>query len=341
MAIIEVGGLIRQLNIMKEAAIKETLSELNKFSDRTDLKEELNKLLNSFVILPESMDPYGIVKKTEHIIDLRESRFLNDIRRIVTRSDVKDSKIRNMSNMVEATSALNILYKYLEHYYLLAKKTGNFFLVAQLQMLVPLLFNEAKAYLYAVDAFRLGTPVGDSIGPFIVHQIVHDKKSKLIEVKKEYARDTDIYIAERENRKMYLVKASGPGGKVGKPGEAIKKLLEACKRRKEKIKFVIMIDAALKLEGEETGSIAEGVGAAIGGIGVEKFKIEEIVTKFKIPIVALVIKQSFNEAITTMKKEVSDAAAKVIKRIDKIISEDTEEEDSIIIAGIGNSIGVP
>jgi len=341
MAIIEVGGLIRQLNAMKEAAIKDTLLELKKFSDKPDLKDALDKLLNSFMILPESMDPYGIVKKVEHIINLRETRFLEDIRRIVTRKDIEEYKIRNASNMIEAASALNLLYKYLEHYYLLAKKTGNFLLVAQLQMLAPLLFNEAKAYLYAVNAFRLGTPVGDSIGPYVAYNLAYDNSSKIIEIKKEYVKDTDVYVVEREKRKLYIIKASGPGGNVGKPGEAIKKLLQSMKRRKENLKLVIMIDAALKLEGEKTGSIAEGIGAAIGGIGVEKFKIEEIVTKYNIPIIAMVIKQSFNEAITVMKKEIAEAAVEVIKRIDKLIKEETVEGDSLVIAGIGNSIGVP
>ena len=40
-----------------------------------------------------------------------------------------------------------------------------------------------------------------------------------------------------------------------------------------------MIDAALKMEGEESASIAQGFGAAIGGIGTEKFQIEAIATQ--------------------------------------------------------------
>ena len=34
-----------------------------------------------------------------------------------------------------------------------------------------------------------------------------------------------------------------------------------------------MVDAGLKLEGEDSGYVVDGVGAAIGGVGVEKFKI--------------------------------------------------------------------
>ena len=47
--------------------------------------------------------------------------------------------------------------------------------------------------------------------------------------------------------------------------------------------MVIMIDAGLKLEGEMVGEVSEGIGAAIGGPGVDAFKIEEKLTKYKMP----------------------------------------------------------
>ena len=40
--------------------------------------------------------------------------------------------------------------------------------------------------------------------------------------------------------------------------------------------MIITIDAALKLEGEDTGEVAEGIGAAIGGPGIERYKINLI-----------------------------------------------------------------
>ena len=36
---------------------------------------------------------------------------------------------------------------------------------------------------------------------------------------------------------------------------------------------------ALKMEGEDSASIARGFGAAIGGLGTEKFQIEHIATQ--------------------------------------------------------------
>ena len=103
---------------------------------------------------------------------------------------------------------------------------------------------------------------------------------------------------------------------------------------------IIMMEAALKLEGEKTGEIAEGVGAAIGGIGVEKYQIEEVAAKHKIPIYAVLVKQSILEAITAMRKEIAEASDKVMTLLNRVIEEKTKEGDDVLIAGIGNTLGV-
>ena len=154
---------------------------------------------------------------------------------------------------------------------------------------------------------------------------------------KEVVKDTVLNEVELDKRKIYVIKAKGPGGNVGKPGEAVRRLLE---ERGGKIKLVIMIDAALKLEGERIGSIAEGVGAAIGGIGVDKYKIEEVTTKFKVPLLAIVIKESLLNAVAAMRKEIYSSVDEVVSRIRRAILDRTKEGDEIIVVGVGNSIGV-
>ena len=101
-----------------------------------------------------------------------------------------------------------------------------------------------------------------------------------------------------------------------------------------------MIDAALKLEGEKTGEVAEGIGAAIGGIGVDKFKIEEAATNSNLPVYAIVVKQSLVEAISLMTKEIAESVDTVHDIINRIIEERTKPNDKIIIVGVGNTIGV-
>ena len=155
--------------------------------------------------------------------------------------------------------------------------------------------------------------------------------------KRAIAKDTVMATTEYKGRKLHIIKAEGPMAYVGQPGVAIRKVVEELG---VKPSAIIMIDAALKLEGEKTGEIAEGVGAAIGGIGVEKFQIEEEATKTKIPLYAILVKQSILEAITVMRKEIAEASDKVIQVLNRVIEEKTKEGDDVLVAGIGNTLGV-
>ena len=102
-----------------------------------------------------------------------------------------------------------------------------------------------------------------------------------------------------------------------------------------------MVDAALKMEGEDSTTVSRGFGAAIGGIGVERFYIEEIATKHNIPVFAIVIKQSVKEAIGLMTKEIAEKADDVRSQIQEMIKENTKQGQSILVIGVGNTLGVP
>jgi len=134
-----------------------------------------------------------------------------------------------------------------------------------------------------------------------------------------------------------VLKAEGPGGNVGKPGEAVETVIE---EQQGKLAMVIMIDAGLKLEGELVGEVSEGIGAAIGGPGVDAFKIEEKVTKYNLPLYAVIVKEDIGDAVSPMRKEINDAVDKVIERVRDVVKERTKEGDTVLIIGVGNSIGV-
>jgi len=101
-----------------------------------------------------------------------------------------------------------------------------------------------------------------------------------------------------------------------------------------------MIDAALKLEGEDSGSVAQGFGAAIGGIGIDRFKIEAIATKYDIPIFAIVVRQSVKEAITLMTKEISDQTENVKSQVYEMITDNSNPNQTVLVIGVGNTLGV-
>jgi hypothetical protein len=110
---------------------------------------------------------------------------------------------------------------------------------------------------------------------------------------------------------------------------------------KNKPDIIVMIDAALKMEGEDSGSVAQGFGAAIGGIGTDRFQIEEIATKNGIPIYSVVVKQSIKEAITLMTKQIADKADDVESQVYRIVLENTSPNQRALVVGVGNTLGVP
>ena len=330
MYLLEIDRGLKRLDILrgqaKDLSLK-TIKDVGKPS--VDPGPQLNVLMEQFLITPVDMDPTGIVGKFDHLLDVRDQKFKDDVRKIAPSAD--DAQVNNLENLVEASWALNTIYRIVRHFYLLGRKTSSFFIIIQLQSLLPLIMQEAEAYLGAAKAFAEGQPIGDGIGPLVASRLMKDHEKRKVQ--------KDVVVAETtlEERHIIALKAEGPGGNVGKPGDAIKSLIEENPGR---VTMVVMIDAAVKFEGENSGEISEGYGAAIGGIGTERFKIEETATNNRIPVYAVIVKESIQEAITPMKKEILEAGEKVIERIKRLVIERTKPGDTIIVAGIGNTIGI-
>jgi hypothetical protein len=326
----EVETHLRRLKLIRDDGRKkaiETIKEIGK--PVGDPAERLDQFLEYIAITPQSMDPSGIVWKLEHVLDVRDVRFKDEVKLMAPEAD--ETQINNLENTLEAAMALNMIYKVIRHFYLLGKKTLSLYIIMQIQMVLPLIMKQAEAYAQALRAFSVGQPIGDGAGALVAAKLMHGHKTR------EIAKDVVAAKVPIDGRTAYVLKAKGPGGNVGKPGEGIRKLIE---EKKGKISTIIMIDAALKLEGEKPGEVAEGVGAAIGGPGVEQFKIEDAILKNKIPVNAIIVKQDIGDAVSPMRKEVFDAADSVIERIKRLILERTKNGDNVIIAGIGNTIGI-
>ena len=326
----ELDGVVKRLEYMKNDAkllSLKTLKEIGK--SKEDPTPELNVMLEQFLISPEGMDPAGIVWKLDHLLDVREMKFKDDVKRIAPEAD--ESQINNLENLIEASQALNTIYRIIQHYYLLGKRTSSFYIIFQIQMVLPLIMQEAEALVAATRAFSQGQPIGDGAGALVAAKLMQGKEKRKV--------SKDVVVAETliEGRRVISLKAEGPGGNVGKPGDAIRQIIE---ENGGKIAMVVMVDAALKLEGDKSGEISEGVGAAIGGPGTERFKIEEEAVKHKTQVYAIIIKESIQEAIAPMKKEIFEGAELALARIKKLIVDRTKEGETVIVAGIGNTVGI-
>ena len=326
----EVEGSLYKLKYMKEEGRKvaiETIKEIGKA--QTDPTGRVDRFLEYFTIGPQNLDPAGVVWKLEHILDVRDVRFKDEVKLMAPAAD--ETQTNNLENTLEAASALNFIYKVIRHYYLLGKKTLSLYVIMQIQMVLPLIMKEAEAYASALKAFSYGQPIGDGAGALVAGRLMHGFETKKI------SKDCVVATVPVEGRTAYVIKAEGPGGNVGKPGDAIEQIIN---ENKGKISTIIMIDAAAKLEGEEVGEVAEGVGAAIGGPGVDQFKIEESILKYHIPINAVIIKEDIGDAVSPMRKEIIDSIDKALERVKQVMLERTKEGDKVIIAGIGNTIGI-
>jgi len=327
--LLSLSGALNKVRDARDKSKKEVLDYLQKSGYKGDASVHVDNLIEFFTIAPVSIDPAGLVKKIEHLLSVRDERVREEIKKLLPDKDAVTTSVTE--NLLDTSASLNYYYKVLRHFYLVGKKTSNMYLLMQLQMILPEVLREIDALMSSIEPIKNAQPIGDGVGAMVAAKLMLNSEKKPI------ARDTVFAEVKYKNRNLYVMKAEGPAGNVGAVGNAVERLIN---NYGLKPSLIVMIDAALKLEGEPTGEIAEGVGAAIGGIGVDKFKIEEVSSKADIPLYALIIKESIGEAVSAMTKDVIDAAAKVQARLDSLLEDRTKEEDTIIVVGVGNTFGV-
>ena len=319
---------IKKLDGFRNESRTELINYLkHNLNTKDDPVKKIDRFLDYFTIMPVEMDPNGIVEKIRHIVRSREDYTRAHVKSLSP--EMTDFELTKVQTLLEIASSLQMIYKIINHMFLTAKKQNNYPLILPLQMILPFIMEQAEAMKDAIPAFKTGQPVGDGIGPMVVGKMMLNIKKDTIAFQTTFAK-TDF-----EDRTLFLLKAEGPGSTVGRPADALEIIVS-----NNKLDAIIMIDAALKLEGEDSASIARGFGAAIGGIGTEKFQIEAIATSNTIPIFSIVVKQSVKEAITLMTKDIADKADDVRLQVYDMILENTKQGQSVAIIGVGNTAGV-
>tara|TARA_B100001123_G_C15252263_1_gene1003235 strand:- start:281 stop:1405 length:1125 start_codon:yes stop_codon:yes gene_type:complete len=301
--------------------IKNTLTPIN------DPAKKLDSFFEYFTIMPVDLDPNGIIPKINHLVRSRDDFTRMHVKSLF--SEISDFEVSKIHNLLEIVTTLQLFHKATRHLYLTAKKQKNFPLILPLQMMIPFVMEEAEALKDAMSALKNGQPIGDGIGPMVVGGMMLDNTKQTVSLQTVWSK------SEYDGRKLLLVKAEGPNATVGRLGEGIEKIIS-----QDKPNLIIMVDASLKLEGENSASVAKGFGAAMGGIGTDRFQIEDVATKNNIPILAIVIKQSIYEALTLMTKEIADQASSVRDEIHDMIKDNTKENQTVMVVGVGNTLGV-
>ena len=310
-----------KLEAMSADARKMIVRKVGNESRATD--EKIRNFQEFIAIEPSSFDPYGIVKKVDQVSRNVESRFDEFVDEIGAGKSQKEKREINFG--LRAAIGVHTIAKIVRHYVETAKKFKNLQIAMVIQMQLPQIEKLAESELKGTDAFVNGFPVGDSIGPYVAATYI--EKSRPV-AEGIVGGETTIL-----GRKVFVLKASGPDPHLGRVDEAVEKIV-----KKNRIAKVITVDAAGKLEGEKTGSVAEGVGFAMGG-GVEREIVEAVLLPRKIPLDTIVVKVGMEDAITPMKKEIKDAAPKVQDLIKDSVRR-SPKNAKIILVGVGNSCGI-
>ncbi len=306
---------------MSKASIKMVAKKVDKSAGK-DLKTKIEDFTDFFVVEPSAIDPYGLVKKVDQTIRGMETRFSEFTDEISGSKSYQEKQQINYS--LRAAIGLRMISKIVRHYVEIAKKFKNLQIAMILQMQLPIIEKLAEGELKGAEAFLSNLPIGDSIGPLVAASLVDDSK--------EIAEDIMMGTTEIEGRKCFVLKAKGQGPHLGRVDEAIVKIM-----KKNRIARVITIDAAQKLEGEKSGSVAEGVGFAMGGIGQREL-IENMLIPRQIPLDSIVVKVGMTEAIAPMRKDIFNGLPKAQDCIKKAVKR-AKKGQKVMIIGIGNSSG--
>ena len=326
----KISKSLNKLQFMRDKAKDEAVSAILELGKPdVDPKPRLESLLHFFTIRPSRMDPAGVVERLECLVDAADERVKEEVKALAPSAD--ENQVQNLQNLVETARSLNSLYRTVRHHYLAGKKGGTMYSMVQIQMDLPMIMEEAEAYFSFINAFKQGKPIGDGVGPLVASKLIADSAVR------EVAEETVAAEVTIEDRRVLVAKAKGPGGTCGKAGDAMEKLVE---ENKGDISLIVMVDAGLKLEGEDSGSVAEGIGAAIGGVGVEQYKIEALSTKHKIPVYAMIVRQSIKEVLSPMSEAITRSADDVVKRLGRVIRERTKEGSTVLVVGVGNTMGI-
>jgi len=313
-------------------AFREVATSSGSTVDLKVLENRVKDLIEAVVIEPESRDPFRVVSKLKHIVTVADESMTEEVLRLIPRASAVD--VERLKSLVGVAHALVYTYKYIDHFYRLGKRFKSTWLLLQLQALLPFIHEEIRALESGIKALEKNIPIGDSVGPLVAAKFIlsADNHGPAMEIAKE----TLLVETTFSGRKVLVIKARGPMSSTGRLDDAVERVV----KKYGKLSLAIFVDAAMKFEGEKSGSVIEGVGVAIGGLGIEKFNIEELVSRFNLPIYSVLIKMSGAEALSVITKDILEGVKKALEKVKNIILERTPKGSTVLLVGVGNTIGV-
>ncbi len=286
------------------------------------LEESMESMKNLVVSPPSDLDPSGMFNKMEHVLDSSENKMKDFVESLDPEADPEQKADNNMA--FKGVYGSHQIYVVIRHFKKLIEETKNYQLGGMIQMMLPLYRELSESQKDATEAFSQQVPIGDTIGPIIAARLMDSEGEEIAE---------DIVYSEEEfeGNEYIVVKSKGPGARLGKYGDAVEDLAD-----EHDISKIFTVDAGMRYEGEDTGTVVDGTGVLMGGPGVEKGKIEQVATDNDIPLHGYIVKQSGPEASMPMHKKIWDAQERVVENLKDEIQNNAGK---IMIVGVGNTCG--
>src|SRR5919202_3104141 len=117
----DISKSLSKLKTMKEMSRKEAIDYVKTLvKPSIDASERIDKFIEYFAIMPVDLDPNGIIGKLDHIMRTKDERIRSEIKKMA--DGISDTDTSRIENILEAATALNMIYKVVRHFYLMGKR---------------------------------------------------------------------------------------------------------------------------------------------------------------------------------------------------------------------------
>nr|MDO8079848.1 DUF1512 family protein [Candidatus Freyarchaeota archaeon] len=313
----EVSGMIKETRSMVMSLFDDKLTEEERVGG-------YDNVMDYFVIAPIETDPSGVMSRLEYLLNTGDETLGKLVEPLSPDGD--SERVENLKQMFREAITLNRIYKMLRELYLSSKKSRSLETVMQSTMNLSMLIRDARIRFKAVKAYVDPQPIGSGIAPLVA--------SNLIDASPFEVKD-GVVISERKynGRDLIIIKPKGPGARMRNLGRVVEtKIME-----EKKVAGVVVITAQVKLEGEKSAVITPATGVAFIS-EPDKYRLEELASQRKIPLISIIVKMSEEEYHTKMSDEIHDTVPKIIEKFKDVIGQ--LGKGKVIVVGSGNTMSI-
>ncbi len=313
----EISNMVKESRSMLISCFDDKLSEEEK-------GEGFDKVLDYFVIAPIETDKSGVMSRLEYLLDTGDETLETLVKPLTPVGDLE--RLEDLKQMFREAIILNRTFKMVREMYLSSKKSKSLETMMQATMNLSLFVREAKIRFKAVKAYVDAEPIGEGIGPLVASELMDGSPFEV--------RDGVVFSERKHNgRDLLIIKPKGPGARRRNLGRVV----EAKIMEEKRVAGVVVITAEVKLEGEKSVIITPATGVAFVS-EPDKYRLEELASQRKIPLISLIVKMSNEEYFTKMSDEIRSAVPKVIEKFEDIIG--GLGEGKIVVVGSGNTMSI-